>query len=133
MKRMLAALLAAVLLYPFALRSAQAAGPETAAASAILVDAASGRVLYEKNAHEPRLIASITKLMTALVTVETTSDLEQRASLSSQCYSNLIAANAAMAGFAPGEAVTIRDLLHGLLLSSGADAAEALAEFVSGS
>ena len=41
--------------------------------------------------------------------------------------------NAAMAGFAPGEAVTIRDLLHGLLLSSGADAAEALAEFVSGS
>ena len=50
MKRMLAALLAAVLLYPFALRSAQAAGPETAAASAILVDAASGRLLYEKNA-----------------------------------------------------------------------------------
>ena len=81
MKRMLAALLAAVLLYPFALRSAQAAGPETAAASAILVDAASGRVLYEKNAREKRLIASITKLMTALVAVESTPDLEDEVTI----------------------------------------------------
>ena len=84
MKRMLAALLAAVLLYPFALRSAQAAGPETAAASAILVDAASGRVLYEKNAREKRLIASITKLMTALVALESGHVLEEEVTISGE-------------------------------------------------
>ena len=100
--------------------------------SAAVLDLESGQIVYARGTRR-RAPASLTKLMTALVTVETTSDLEQRASLSSQCYSNLIAANAAMAGFAPGEAVTIRDLLHGLLLSSGADAADALAEFVSGS
>lgn len=46
----------------------------TSAGSAILVDADSGRVLFESNADEVRLIASITKLMTALVAVEHISD-----------------------------------------------------------
>ena len=55
----------------------QAAAPATSASSAILIDAASGRVLYEQNAHERRLIASITKLMTALVAVESASDLDR--------------------------------------------------------
>ena len=64
------------------------------APSYLLADAETGAIIFEKDADTPRQVASLTKLMTALVTVETTSDLEQRASLSSQCYSNLIAANA---------------------------------------
>ena len=55
--------------------TAQAVG--TSASSAILMEAESGRVLYEQNAHEERLIASITKLMTALVALESGHDLEE--------------------------------------------------------
>ena len=67
MKRLLGAVLA-VLLFVVQVPAAQAVG--TSAASAILMEADSGRVLYEQNADEPRLIASITKLMTALVALE---------------------------------------------------------------
>ena len=49
----------------------------TSASAAILMDAESGRVLYEHNAHEPRLIASTTKLMTALVALESGRDLDE--------------------------------------------------------
>ena len=62
MKRFAAVLLTlAVLLCP----SVRAAGPGISAASAILIDGESGRVLYAQNAEEERPIASITKLMTA--------------------------------------------------------------------
>ena len=128
MKRMLAALLAAVLLYPFALRSAQAAGPETAAASAILVDAASGRVLYEKNAREKRLIASITKLMTALVAVESTPDLEDEVTIQP---ADTLAEGSSMY-LKPGEKLPLKTLLYGLLLQSGNDAALAVARHCAG-
>lgn len=49
----------------------------TNASCAVLMDAESGRVLYEQNIHQPRLIASITKLMTALVAVERAEDLDE--------------------------------------------------------
>ena len=74
MKRLLAAALAAGSLL-CQVPTAQAVG--TSASSAILMEAESGRVLYEQNAHEERLIASITKLMTALVALESGHDLEE--------------------------------------------------------
>ena len=74
MKRFAAVLLTlAVLLCP----SVRAAGPGISAASAILIDGESGRVLYAQNAEEERPIASITKLMTALVAVESHPDLSE--------------------------------------------------------
>ncbi len=57
--------------------SVRAAGPGISAASAILIDGESGRVLYAQNAEEERPIASITKLMTALVAVESHPDLSE--------------------------------------------------------
>ena len=65
-------LLAAIMLLPV---PAQAVS--TQASSAILMDGESGRVLYEQNIHQPRLIASITKLMTALVAAEHCKDPEE--------------------------------------------------------
>ena len=72
--RFLCAALCAALLLPCPCRAD--GPPATSAASAILVDADSGRVLYEKNAHEQRSIASITKLMTALVALESGKSLD---------------------------------------------------------
>lgn len=100
--------------------------------SAAVLDRTSGEVVYLRGDRR-RAPASLTKLMTALVTVESVSDLNATASVSAESYGQLIAANAAMAGFLPDEEVSVRDLLYGLLLPSGADAAEALACFVSGS
>ncbi|WP_367925614.1 D-alanyl-D-alanine carboxypeptidase family protein [uncultured Ruthenibacterium sp.] len=100
-----------------------------ASPSFAILDRESGQILYARN-DQKRAPASLTKLMTALVTIENVADLNATTALSSQAYAQLLAANAAMAGFFPDEDVSILDLLYGLLLPSGADAAEALSCFV---
>jgi D-alanyl-D-alanine carboxypeptidase len=100
-----------------------AAAPALSAASAILVDGDTGRVLFENNAHDKRLIASITKLMTALVVVESTPDLTQTVEIQREWT---LAEGSSMY-LKPGEVLTLETFLYGLLLSSGNDAALALA------
>lgn len=100
--------------------------------SAILYNLDNGEVLYEKNADEIRPIASLTKIMTALITLDNIKDLDQQVVLISDDFKGLARANAVTAGFTKGEIVTYRDLLYGLLLPSGADAAKALARTVAG-
>lgn len=106
---------------------AQAVG--THAASAVLMDAESGRVLYEHDAHRPRLIASTTKLMTALVAVEQAGDLEQVVTVKGEW----LGSEGSSIYLTAGEQITLRALLYGLLLQSGNDAAMAIACHVAGS
>ncbi len=122
----LAVLTAAILLTNF---SAKAAEVETSAVSAVLVDALSGRVLYEKNAHELRLIASITKLMTALVAVESHPDLSEVVTVEAQW---LAGAEGSSIYLSAGEELTLEELLYGMLLESGNDAAQAVACYCAG-
>lgn len=123
MKRIFAGLLSLLCLMADG-TSAQAAGaPKISAASAILIDAASGRVLYEHNAHEKRLIASITKLMTALVAVESMPDLTQRVEIKRE----YTLAEGSSMYLKTGEQISLEELLYGLLMSSGNDAALAVA------
>ena len=119
MKRLIAALAAVCLLCPVCYG---AGTPSVSAASAILVDAESGRVLYEKDAHTQRLIASTTKLMTALVAVESTPDLKKVITVKPEYY-----AEGSSMYLRAGEEITLEGLLYGLLLSSGNDAALAIA------
>ena len=100
--------------------------------SAILYNLDSGEVLYEKNSDEVRQIASLTKIMTALVTIENVDNLDKQVILTKEDFAGLIEANAVQAGFTNGEVVTYKDLLYGLLLPSGADAAKAIARNVGG-
>ena len=122
MKRVLAGLVAAVCLV-IGMPWARGAAPSTSAASVILVDGDSGRVLYEHNAHERRPIASITKLMTALVAVESTPDLAQEVTIKAE-YTR---AEGSSMYLREGEVLTLEALLYGLLLASGNDAALAVA------
>lgn len=122
----LAALCAALLAVPVC---AGAAEVENSAVSAILLDAHSGRVLYEKNAHEPRLIASITKLLTALVAVESTPDLSSVVTVEAEW---LEGAEGSSIYLAPGEEITLETLLYGMLLESGNDAAQVVAGYCAG-
>lgn len=129
MKRVFAAAAAALLCLTWFPLSAHGAGtPGVSASCAILVDAESGRVLMEKNAHEERAIASITKLMTALVAVESTSDLDRAVTIQKEWT---LAEGSSMY-LREGEELTLRELLYGLLLVSGNDAALAIAGFCAG-
>ncbi|CCY45905.1 serine-type D-Ala-D-Ala carboxypeptidase [Firmicutes bacterium CAG:822] len=101
--------------------------------SAILYNLDNGEVLYEKDADEKASIASLTKIMTALVSIENIKDLDSQVVLNADDFKGLAEANAVTAGFTKGEVVTYRDLLYGLLLPSGADAAKALARNIAGS
>lgn len=93
------------------------------------MDADSGRILYEQNIHQPRPIASITKLMTALVAAEETADPDEEFPVPPQC----VGIEGSSVYLQAGETVTLRGLLYGLLLQSGNDAAAAIACRVAGS
>lgn len=127
MKRIVAVCIAAVLLCPMASADASVP-PELSAASAILVDGESGRVLFEKNAHEERAIASITKLMTALVAVENINSLDEKVTILPE-WTGIEGSSIYLRA---GETVTLETLLYGLLLNSGNDAAVALAGHCAG-
>ena len=98
------------------------------AKSAILIDAGSGRVLYEKNADERSLIASTTKIMTGLLVCEA-GDLAREISVPPEAAG----VEGSSLYLKAGERITVRELLYGLMLRSGNDAAVALAIVTAGS
>ncbi len=99
------------------------------AAGAVLMDAESGRVLYGHDAHKPRLIASTTKLMTALVAVERAGDLDETVTVKGEW----LGSEGSSIYLRAGEEITLRGLLYGLLLQSGNDAAMVIACHTAGS
>jgi len=95
--------------------------------SAILMDMESGRVLYEKDKDTPRLIASITKMMTAILAIESNL-LDEKVEVGEEVlrmYGSNIYVEL-------GEIMTLRDLVYGLMLRSGNDASVVIAKFVGG-
>ena len=108
--------------------SCQAHAVSTSASSAILMDVDSGRVLYEHNADAKMLIASTTKLLTALVAIRE-GDLNDVVTVSREAAYT----EGSSMYLKAGEQLTLETLLYGLLLCSGNDAAVAIAEHISGS
>lgn len=102
--------------------------PVINARHAIVIERQTGRVLFEKNAYQKTAMASTTKLMTALIVAENT-DISSITTVSSHAA----ATGGSTMGLRRGEQISIRDLLYGLMLKSGNDAAIALAETVAGS
>ena len=100
---------------------------------AILVDVSSGEIMSEHNSSEKIYPASLTKIMTAILAIENTSNLEQHITLPYEIFPPLYAENASMAGFQPEENVSLEDLLYGIMLPSGAECCIAFAEHISGS
>ena len=97
------------------------------ARSTIVMDTDSGRILYEKNANEKRLIASITKIMTAVLAIENT-DVNRAVVAGDE----ILSMYGSSIYIELGEKMTIKDLLYGLMLRSGNDAAVVIAKNVSG-
>lgn len=88
---------------------------------AVLMDAESGNVLAEKSGTAKMYPASLTKIMTAIVALENTDDMEEMTIIPSDIFPALYEEDASLAGFAPGETVRWKDLLYGALLPSGAE------------
>lgn len=89
----------------------------------ILYNMNDDKILYSKNADEIVEIASLTKMMTALVTIENTSDLTKEITITEKDFEGTTGYS--KAGFKVGDKVTYEDLLYGILLPSGADAVNA--------
>lgn len=124
-RRFRCALAAALVL--FGIFPCRANAVSTSATSAILMDVDSGRVLYEQNADAQMLIASTTKILTALVAIREgnlseTVSVKREATLTEGSSMYL----------KEGERLTLETLLYGLLLCSGNDAAVAIADHVGG-
>ncbi|MFN3431260.1 MAG: D-alanyl-D-alanine carboxypeptidase family protein [Candidatus Sericytochromatia bacterium] len=103
------------------------AAPGVTAAAAIVLDGDSGQVLWERNAHQRRAMASTTKIMTSLLAVES-GRLDETVTISKRAAS----IGEATIFLKEGEKLSLRDLTYGVLLSSGNDASTAVAEFLGG-
>ena len=123
MKKIISAVIAAacaISLLPFSALADEE--HELSAHSAIVLCADTGDVLFEKNADERMLIASITKIMTAIVAIEN-ADLNDKIVIKPEW--SAIEGSSMYAN--PGQSYTVRELLYGMMLNSGNDAAAALA------
>lgn len=102
--------------------------PEINSRIALIYDRASGRILYEKNGNKQTPMASTTKIMTAIVVIEN-ANLDDVVEVDSKAAT----IGGSRLGLKKGDKVTVNDLLYGLMLRSGNDAAIALATYVGGS
>lgn len=114
-------------IYPQGLRLFfQGRPPDMAGKAALVMDGATGKVVYQRNVHMRLAPASITKVMTAIVALEK-GNLKDKVEIKAQ---HLVEGSSM--GLIPGDLVSLEDLLWGLLLPSGNDAALAIAEHVGG-
>ena len=108
---------------------------EVDAKAALLIDVGTGETLYDKNAHAQNYPASITKVMTALLTLEAVDAgrlrLDQEITAQESAFENL-AADGSTANIKAGETMTVENLLNCLLIVSANEAAHILAEAVAG-
>lgn len=135
---LLAAALAAALLFAGFPRCNRAmadtpwpSGCDIASDAGVVMDAATGTVLYEKNMHGTYPPASITKVLTALIVLEKC-DLGEEVTFSRNAVRN-VEDDSTSAGYEPGDTASVETLLYALLLKSANETANALAEHVSGS
>lgn len=100
---------------------------------AILVDLQTNTVLASFHADQRIFPASMTKIMTLIVAAEKITDLDAKFTITNDIIQRAYIAGASRAGFSEGEEVAMLDLLYGAAVSSGADATDALAIYISGS
>jgi D-alanyl-D-alanine carboxypeptidase len=128
LKRALFLLLSFILVFSFHPRISHAARPGVSAQSAVLMDQSSGRVLFQHNSQEKLPIASITKVMTAILAIES-GNMNKTFTVSEEA----LRTEGSSIYLKAGEKMKLKDLVYGLMLRSGNDASRAIAEAVGGS
>ncbi len=112
---------------------AAVAAPEITAPSAVLMEASTGQILYEKNSHDRRPPASVTKVMTMLLTMEAidSGKIQMEDMVTASEYA--CGMGGSQVYLEPGEQMSVRDMLKAVAVASGNDAAAALGEHIAGS
>ncbi|WP_413380377.1 D-alanyl-D-alanine carboxypeptidase family protein [Alkalihalobacillus sp. 1P02AB] len=130
MKKSVLTVLVFLLLLPFSdlTQAANQRNFSVSAQAVILMEQSSGRVLYAKQEHEPLRIASITKIMTAILAIES-GQLDEIVTVSDRAFGT----EGSSIFLRLNEKIKLEDLVYGLMLRSGNDAAVAIAEHVGGS
>lgn len=129
-KRIISLILTVIILLFSNIRVLAAEPPKTSelyAKSAVLMDADSGRILYEKNGYEALANASTTKILTCIIALENC-NLEGQVAVSSYAASQ----PKVHLGMHEGQVFLLKDLLYGLMLESYNDCAVAIAEYIAG-
>ena len=119
--------------YPTVTPDTAELGATVDAEYAVLVDVTENRIVAKKRPEAQVYPASVTKVMTLLVAVENATDLTQTYEMSYNFLDELYWQQATVAGFSSGEKVSVKDMLYGCILPSGADATIGLANLLSGS
>ena len=117
---------------PIPILTAKGTPPAITARESILLDGDTGHILYESNGEKPVPMASTTKIMTALIAIQA-GDLNTVVTIHQDAAKEVIQNNGSNAKLHIGDQLTLRDLLYGLMLPSGDDAAIAIADTVGGS
>ena len=107
-------------------------GLEGMTAKQVLLAERGGAIRYEQNSHRQTSIASLTKIMTVVCLIEASPDTQQPVRIPADIFPYIWQENLAMAGFLQDELVSLEDLLYGIMLPSGAEAALAAAVFAAG-
>lgn len=100
--------------------------------NAILIDMSNGNIISEKDADSKIYPASLTKIMTAFITLEQCDDIYNTVTVPRDIFESLYSEDASMAGFLPGEQATYLDMVYGMLLPSGAECCLTAAEYITG-
>lgn len=100
---------------------------------AILINLNDNTIIYSKKENEKASVASLTKMMTAIVAIENIGNLDEEVYITNEDWKGLIENDASVAGFVRYRKYTYEDLLYGLMLPSGADCANALSRLIGGS
>ncbi|MEZ2660697.1 D-alanyl-D-alanine carboxypeptidase family protein [Aneurinibacillus aneurinilyticus] len=128
MRKLVMVLIVSLLALPQLVQAAEPAPPPVSAETAVLIDVTSGRILAEKQGEKKMRIASLTKIMTAIVALEE-GNSQDIVTTSDKAY----AKEGSSIYLKRGEKMKMEDMLYGLMLRSGNDAAVAIAEHVGGS
>lgn len=129
-KKLLISILSVMFVFqiPVRVSADEIKAPDVKALGAVLIDAKSGRVLWEQNGNEPLANASTTKIMTCILALES-GMLEDTVTVSANAASQ----PKVRMGLSKGEEIKLKDLLYALMLQSSNDAAVAIAEHIGGS
>lgn len=111
-----------LLLFPYSIKAM-----DTSAECAIVMDQNSNRIIYAKNIHKVRSVASISKIMTGILAIES-GKLDEKVKVGEE----ILKAYGSAVYLQVGEILTLKDLVYALMLRSGNDAALAIAKFVGG-
>lgn len=130
MKKIVYIILSTILMIPFGINALEIEGLESK--HVIVYNLDESKIIYEEKSEEITSIASLTKIMTTLVAIESIDDLDEKVTITESML-NGIPYDASVAGLQVGDVLTYKDLLYSSMIPSGADATQALAISLTGS